>query len=197
MADTKISALTSLTGAGVDVAADLLPIVDNSVTTTKKITVGELLKSTFNALFDISGASGGQIKFPAAQNAAADANTLDDYEEGTFTPADGSGAGLALTLNGSQLYVKVGQLCYVAMDITYPATADVSTAIISGFPFTSAATASALAIGYSNSAKALNALVGASVKTITFYQAGGGSAITNADLTTARIRISGCYRTDG
>jgi hypothetical protein len=28
----------------------------------------------------------GQIKFPATQNASADANTLDDYEEGTFTP---------------------------------------------------------------------------------------------------------------
>src|SRR4030066_820181 len=30
--------------------------------------------------------TGGQIKFPATQNASADANTLDDYEEGTFTP---------------------------------------------------------------------------------------------------------------
>ena len=28
----------------------------------------------------------GQIKFPSTQNASADANTLDDYEEGTFTP---------------------------------------------------------------------------------------------------------------
>jgi hypothetical protein len=30
--------------------------------------------------------SGGQIKFPATQISSADANTLDDYEEGTFTP---------------------------------------------------------------------------------------------------------------
>lgn len=29
----------------------------------------------------------GQIQFPATQNASANANTLDDYEEGTFTPA--------------------------------------------------------------------------------------------------------------
>jgi len=36
-------------------------------------------------LLDISGASAGQIKFPATQNASADANTLDDYEEGTWT----------------------------------------------------------------------------------------------------------------
>lgn len=43
MANTKISALTALTGAGVDSAADVLPIVDTSATTTKKITVAELL----------------------------------------------------------------------------------------------------------------------------------------------------------
>lgn len=28
----------------------------------------------------------GQLKFPASQNASSDANTLDDYEEGTWTP---------------------------------------------------------------------------------------------------------------
>ncbi len=36
----------------------------------------------------------GQITFPATQNPSADANTLDDYEEGTWTPVDSSGAGL-------------------------------------------------------------------------------------------------------
>jgi hypothetical protein len=29
----------------------------------------------------------GQLNFPATQNASADANTLDDYQEGTFTPS--------------------------------------------------------------------------------------------------------------
>jgi hypothetical protein len=42
VADTKISALTALTGANVDTAADVFPIVDTSVTTTKKILVDEL-----------------------------------------------------------------------------------------------------------------------------------------------------------
>ena len=31
-------------------------------------------------------ASGAGITFPATQSASTDANTLDDYEEGTFTP---------------------------------------------------------------------------------------------------------------
>ena len=42
MADTKISALTALAGASVDTAADVIPIVDTSATTTKKILVDEL-----------------------------------------------------------------------------------------------------------------------------------------------------------
>jgi hypothetical protein len=42
MADSKISALTALTGANVDTAADLLCIVDTSVSTSKKITPDEL-----------------------------------------------------------------------------------------------------------------------------------------------------------
>lgn len=42
MADTKISALTALTGAGVDSANDDIPIEDQSATTTKKISVDEL-----------------------------------------------------------------------------------------------------------------------------------------------------------
>lgn len=42
MADTKISGLTALTGANVDTAADILPIVDTSAGSTKKITVDEL-----------------------------------------------------------------------------------------------------------------------------------------------------------
>lgn len=42
MADTKISALTALAGSSVDTAADVIPIVDTSTTTTKKILVDEL-----------------------------------------------------------------------------------------------------------------------------------------------------------
>src|SRR3972149_2730731 len=42
MADSKISALTALTGANVDTAADVLAIVDTGVSTTKKILINEL-----------------------------------------------------------------------------------------------------------------------------------------------------------
>lgn len=52
----------------------------------------------------------GQIKFPAAQNASADPNTLDDYEEGTFTIylADAASGGNAYPIGAN--YVKIGNL---------------------------------------------------------------------------------------
>lgn len=43
MADSKVSALTALTGANVAVG-DLMPIVDTSATASKSITMGELLE---------------------------------------------------------------------------------------------------------------------------------------------------------
>lgn len=98
--------------------------------------------TTIGGLLDISGASAGQIKFPATQNASTDANTLDDYEEGTWTPTDASGAALTLKnpddhTNGAKGgYIKIGQMVYQAHKIEYPVTADGSTAKIGGFPFT-------------------------------------------------------------
>ena len=61
-------------------------------------------------LLDLSGAAAGQIKFPATQNASADANTLDDYEEGTWTIVVTSAGGTITPseyVNGQ--YTKVGR----------------------------------------------------------------------------------------
>jgi hypothetical protein len=62
------------------------------------------------------------------------ANTLDDYEEGTWTPIDSSGAGLVFT-SASGTYTKIGKLCYITGALTFPATASVSVATIGGLPF--------------------------------------------------------------
>ena len=63
--------------------------------------------------------SGVGITFPATQSASSDANTLDDYEEGTFTPqifAGGSQmSGGSLTALGS--YTKIGRAVYYLIDI--------------------------------------------------------------------------------
>lgn len=50
----------------------------------------------------------GQVTFPAAQNASADANTLDDYEEGTWTPTL-SATGCTFSYAGQiGTYTKIG-----------------------------------------------------------------------------------------
>jgi hypothetical protein len=80
-------------------------------------------------------ASGAGITFPATQSASSDANTLDDYEEGTWTPTDGSGAGLSLTVSNA-VYIKIGQMVYVATRIVFPVTASAAVVQINGLPFT-------------------------------------------------------------
>lgn len=49
--------------------------------------------------------SSGQIAFPATQNPSSNANTLDDYEEGTFTAYFSNNAGTPL-YTGSNLYAN-------------------------------------------------------------------------------------------
>jgi hypothetical protein len=64
-------------------------------------------------------ASGAGITFPATQSASTDANTLDDYEEGTWTPTVGTNNGTATTFTiGTAYYTKVGRLVNVSGIIT-------------------------------------------------------------------------------
>jgi hypothetical protein len=75
------------------------------------------------------------ITFPATQVPSADANTLDDYEEGGWTPTDGSGAGLSLNVVYAK-YTKIGRLVTVTTYFEYPSTASSAQPRISGLPFT-------------------------------------------------------------
>ena len=81
--------------------------------------------------------SGAGITFPATQSASTDANTLDDYEEGTWTPSVGGTA----TYNELQgYYVKVGKMVTVIADIWIASIGTGSAGTISGLPFTKAST---------------------------------------------------------
>lgn len=98
-----------------------------------------LVESDRNGNLTLTGniaAFAGQIGFPATQNPSAGANVLDDYEENVWTIADGSGAGLALTVVQSGVYTKIGNWLQVQAAVTYPITADVSAQVFSGLPFT-------------------------------------------------------------
>jgi hypothetical protein len=66
-----------------------------------------------------TSATGTGIAFPATQSASSDANTLDDYEEGTWTPVlKGTSTNPVYTASQAQgSYVKVGKLVYVSFII--------------------------------------------------------------------------------
>ena len=86
-------------------------------------------------------ASGSGITFPASQSASSDANTLDDYEEGTFTPtlAGGFSSGPTSYAYRDGSYEKIGKLVYFQLDISpLGATSSASVVAIGGLPFTSA-----------------------------------------------------------
>jgi hypothetical protein len=84
----------------------------------------------------------GQLKFPATANPSSDANTLDDYEEGTWTPTLTFGnAAVGMTYaNRSGTYCKVGrQVSLVGTFALSAKGSSTGTARLGGLPFTSMA----------------------------------------------------------
>jgi len=72
-------------------------------------------------------ATGVGIAFPSTQVSSSNANTLDDYEEGTWTPYDVSGAFLTYT-GSSGFYIKTGRLVQAWAGFRFPSNSDVNTA---------------------------------------------------------------------
>lgn len=86
--------------------------------------------------------TGGQIAFPAVQVPSANVNTLDDYEEGTFTPVltfvtPGTSSVVYSTQTG--VYTKIGDLvtvCIILVTTTFTVGTAAGNVIITGLPFT-------------------------------------------------------------
>ena len=145
-------------------------------------------------------ASGSGITFPATQSASSDANTLDDYEEGTWTTADASGAGLSITTNtNSAYYVKVGNFVMIRISVTYPSTANTANSALT-IPFEQFGDsffAGNGSIGYSTP-NLSNLIVTVQNRTsgqIVLFYKGGGTAVTNVELSGQRIDFTVTYRT--
>lgn len=83
-----------------------------------------------------TSANGTGITFPATQSASSNANTLDDYEEGTWTPTITAASGTYTTVTASGSYIKVGNAVTVRIrvDIANNGTA-ANRMNIANFPF--------------------------------------------------------------
>jgi hypothetical protein len=82
--------------------------------------------------------SGAGITFPATQSASSDANTLDDYEEGTWTGTlKGSTTDPTTPVTVTGYYTKVGRQVSVVIEFSSVSTVGASgTVTITGLPFT-------------------------------------------------------------
>jgi hypothetical protein len=76
------------------------------------------------------------ITFPATQSASAGANTLDDYEEGTWTIST-SASGYTISAQ-SAYYTKIGNVVHIFGKVTFSAVngSANSAVLLTGLPFT-------------------------------------------------------------
>ena len=146
--------------------------------------------------------SGTGITFPATQSASSNANTLDDYEEGTFTPTiDGTstgGTGTYSTRVGT--YTKIGNRVYFSVYIVWTAHTGTGDMNMDGLPFTSSSNNfSPSAVVNSNIVLSANNILSAWVVdsttrvSFTQYPSGGGANAGVALDTAATFAASGHY----
>lgn len=194
MADTKISALPASTTplAGTEV----LPIVQSgttkqvsvaNLTASRAISAAELTLSTGNLVI---GTSGKGVDFSATPGTGT-SELLADYEEGTWTPTDGSGVGLTFTgTNNNCFYTKVGNVVTCVFALVYPSTASAFAAVIAGLPFTSKNTDNSTFGGYTTyneSSLDINFLVASGGTTVPLYLT-TGSVVTNVQMSARSLR---------
>ena len=81
------------------------------------------------------------LTFPATQVASSDPNTLDDYEEGTWTPTivGSTTAGTVSYYDRNGNYTKIGRVVYITLYVNWHSGTGTGDLRISGLPFTGSA----------------------------------------------------------
>jgi hypothetical protein len=151
--------------------------LDQATINTATISSGTatLSSAAITAFSNVPLLTGGGVKFPATQVASADPNTLDDYEEGTWTPTivGTTTAGTATYSYRVASYTKIGRVVTIACDVTYSAGTGTGNLTIAGLPFVSNAS-STIAVG----APMLNNITTPALSQVTVYIASNESRIT-------------------
>ena len=109
------------------------PAVAGTTTLTLPATSGTVVTKDTNGIASVNG-----IQFPATQSPSADANCLDDYEEGSWTPVLTFGGGSTGMTYSDQVgnYVKVGKWVTLSFNIALTAKgSSTGGAKITGIPF--------------------------------------------------------------
>lgn len=148
--------------------------------------------------------NGGQIAFPATQNPSALPNVLDDYREGTFTPAvvgsTSAGSGVYTIQVGR--YTKIGNSIRFDVTIEYSSHTGTGTLQIAGLPYAHGPVGGCISTVYAGgltvpSGQVPIARIASGAQTIDLYSMstnGVASANPLAMDPAATIIISGEYR---
>ena len=178
-------------------------VSENSTPNGSLLSGNEHMRLTKDGYLRLAGAG---IQF---NGDTAAANSLDDYEEGTWTPVPTS-TGATFSTGVSGTYTKIGRLVYIRLqldNISAPTGTLTNQMTITGLPFTAAAGigyGASLAVGfevyidYPAGVTNIQARViaGASYIELRFTEDDGGGVdflASNFDWSDARIALSGCY----
>lgn len=147
LVSSVLNAIPNTAGAinvGGTLISGTLPVVNGGTGVTTSTGTSSVVRATSPTLttpivsttMGVGGAtpsaSGSGITFPATQSASANANTLDDYEEGDFIPGWNGGT---LTVTSCK-YVKIGKFVNVSYDISFGSSSS-SAASAVDLPFSS------------------------------------------------------------
>ena len=171
-------ALTKIIGAG----AEGLTLSSTSLTIANGLTLTD---------GNVTLASGHGIDFAATANATDNATMggelLDDYELGSWTPTDDSGAGLSLSVTGPT-YTKIGRVVIASTELTFPSTSNSAQTRIGGLPFVVASSQTwGGYVRYSNTGNTDPFIVANAGQNSVILYAQNGGTFANNNLSTKRF----------
>lgn len=138
-----INALTA-SGGGVAITGDATGNLALQTAGNTAVTVNTSKGVQFDNCIGVGNAtpstSGAGITFPATQSASTDANTLDDYEEGTFSPNVIGTTTAGTVTYGDRVgrYTKIGNRVFFTIYITWSSGTGSGNLKFSNLPFISA-----------------------------------------------------------
>ena len=128
--------------------------------------------------------SGSGVTFPATQSASTDGNTLDDYEEGTWTPTIVGGYTGVTYLYQNGWYTKVGRSVVISGRANFSGTANSAQVSVGGLPFSQGNLGGGAygggGVPYTNLAVITNTSPYCTGNTVEYYTMGTGSQIVSS-----------------
>ena len=97
----------------------------------RELLIGTTTRTANGGVLQVSNG----ITFPATAVACTDVNTLDDYEEGTWTPTQGSGLTVVGTFSSGGSYIKVGRKILIIGYVSGSTSVAAAGLLCEGLPF--------------------------------------------------------------